>query len=119
MPPPQPAAAHSAPRLQTTAGPDFGDGAFQPQNMVTIHGVNNLQDGLRARVIAFDPAAALYVVKDPDGKIWGVDKSKLRPMQVLDLTTVGDEWADVPEGATLPAGVEVRMCMTTGSRPAC
>ena len=35
MPPP-PAPAANVPRLQTAAGPDFGDGAFQPNDMVRV-----------------------------------------------------------------------------------
>ena len=54
--------ATTAPNLQTAAGENFGDGAFQPQDMVTIHNVSNLDDGLNAKVIAFDPDAQLYVV---------------------------------------------------------
>ena len=37
--------------------------------MVSVHGVSNLEDGLRARVIAYDPKAALYVVKDATGQV--------------------------------------------------
>lgn len=35
MPPP-PAPAANVPRLQTAAGPEFGDGAFQPNDMVRV-----------------------------------------------------------------------------------
>jgi hypothetical protein len=38
-------AAEAAPVLQTAAGPAFGDGSFQPEDFVTIHGVSNLEEG--------------------------------------------------------------------------
>jgi hypothetical protein len=85
-------------------------------SQVTIHGVSNLEEGLRAKVIAFDPAAALYVVKDAAGKVWGLRAEKLRPMKVLELSEVGDEWTHVPVDATLPGGVEVKINLETGIR---
>ncbi len=42
----------ASPTLQITGGPTFGDGTFQPNDTVTIHGVNNLPEGLGAKVIA-------------------------------------------------------------------
>jgi hypothetical protein len=83
---------------------------------VTIHGVSNLEEGLRAKVIAFDAAAQLYVVKDAEGKVWGLRAEKLRPLQVLELNGVGNEWTQVPPEATLPGGVEVKMDLETGAR---
>ena len=64
-----------------------------------MHGVSNLAEALRAKVIAYDPTASLYVVKDAEGKIWGVKSEKLRPQPVLELTS---EWSDVSDGAMLP-----------------
>lgn len=83
---------------------------------MTIHGVSNIEEGTRAKIIAFDPAAALYVVKDGAANIWGLKSAKLRPMQVLDLSNVGSDWTEVPIDATLPGGVEVQMNLATGSR---
>jgi hypothetical protein len=42
----------ASPTLQITGGPMFGDGTFQPSDMVTIHDVSNLPEGLGAKVIA-------------------------------------------------------------------
>jgi hypothetical protein len=84
--------------------------------MVTVHGVRNLQEGLRAKIIAFDPAAGLYVVKGPDGQVWGLNSEKLRPMQIFDLSSLGDDWCEIPEDVTLPGGVEVKMDLATGRR---
>ena len=66
---------------------------------MTLHGVSNIEESMRAKVIAYDPTASLYVVKDAEGKIWGVKSEKLRPQPVLELTS---EWSDVPDGAMLP-----------------
>ena len=73
-----------------------------------MHGVSNLAEALRAKVIAYDPRAALYVVKDAEGKIWGVKSEKLRPLHVLGLSS---EWSDVPEGAMLPVSKCSLLCM--------
>ena len=59
--------------------------------------MSNVEAGLRAKVIAFDPDAAFYVVKDAAGKVLGLRAEKLRPMKVLELSEVGDGWTDVPE----------------------
>ena len=48
------------PTLQTEAGDDFGDGAFEWGDMVTVHGVRNLGEGLSAKVIAYDVDESLY-----------------------------------------------------------
>ena len=103
----------ATPALQTAAGADFGDGAYQPDDMVTIHGVSNLDDGLTARIIGYDPAAALYVVKDAGAKVWGLKAEKLRPLETLALT---NEWQAVPEGVAVPGGVEVKMDLSTGKK---
>jgi hypothetical protein len=103
----------AAPSLQTEAGVGFGDGAFQPDDMCTIHGVNNLEDGLRAKVIAYDVAAMLYVVKDANAQVWGLQAVKLRPQVTLDLSR---EWQEVPEGVAIPGQVEVMMDLTTGKK---
>lgn len=42
----------AAPNLQTAAGPDFGDGAFQPQANVTIHGATNLEVATHVPTVA-------------------------------------------------------------------
>ena len=99
------------PDLQLEAGPSFGDGAFQHGCHVTIHGVNNLEEGLRAKVIGFDPGAKLYVVNDAAGATWGLGAEKLRGLQTLDLIT---EWQEVLEGVTVPGGAEVRFELDTG-----
>ena len=44
--------------------------------------MSNLAEAMRAKVIAYDPTASLYVVKDAEGKIWGVKSEKLRPQPV-------------------------------------
>ena len=85
--------------LQTTGGTEFGDGAFQPGDMVTVHNVTNLPAGLRAKVVAFDVNKALYVVKDGKGDIWGLKREKLRAQQTLSLKNTGN-WTEVPEGVT-------------------
>ena len=103
----------ATPALQTVAGPEFGDGKFQPDDMVTVHGVSNLDDGLTAKIIGYDPAAALYVVKDAGANVWGIKPDKLRPLETLTLT---DEWQAVPEGVDVPGGVEVKMDLSTGKR---
>ena len=95
--------------LQTSGGVDFGDGAFAPDEMVTIHNVSNLEDGLTARIIAFDTDKGLYVVKDAAGSIWGLRSDKLRPLHVLDLDAAGETWQEVPTGVAVPAGVDVKM----------
>jgi hypothetical protein len=41
----------AAPALQTAAGPEFGDGLYQPDDMVTIHAVSNLKEGLAAKIV--------------------------------------------------------------------
>ncbi len=55
-------------------------------------------------------------MKDEEGKVWGLRAEKLRPLEVLDLSGVGNEWTPVPTEATLPGGVEVKMDLETGSR---
>jgi hypothetical protein len=102
--------------LQTAGGPSFGDGLFQPQDHVTIHGVSNLPDGLRAKVFAYDPDAKLYVVKDANASIWGVRSEKLCPIQTLAIEEVGSEWQDVPEGVVVPRGLEIYMNLATGCK---
>ena len=102
--------------LQTAGGPSFGDGLFQPQDHVTIHGVSNLPDGLRAKVFAYDPDAKLYVVKDANASIWGVRSEKLCPIQTLAIEDVGNEWQDVPEGVVVPRGLEIYMNLATGRK---
>ena len=96
------------PVLLTDAGPSFGDGAFQPGDHVTIHGVNNLEEGLRAKVIAWAPADALYVVNDAAGNTWGLRAEKLQPMATLVLDP-GGTWSEVPMGVAVPAGAELRI----------
>ena len=98
------AAAEAPPRLQTAGGPSFGEGSFQPGDMVTIHNVTNLDDGLSAKVIAFDPDKNLYVVKDSMASIWGLRAEKLRPQKVLEMPE-GVEWHDVPDGTVVPKGL--------------
>ena len=113
----QAAGASGAGTLQTEAGPDFGDGSYQPEDHVTIHGVNNLEEGLRAKVIAYDPAKSLYVVKDADAKIWGVGVEKLRAMRMLNLDELStSEWTRVRPGIVLPKGCDIRMDLETGER---
>jgi hypothetical protein len=95
------AACDSAPRQQTAGGPEFGDGTFQPNDMVTIHDVSNLEEGLSAGIIAYDPDKGLYVVKDCRGSIWGLRKEKLRPQRVLELPEGDFDWHDVPDGVVV------------------
>ena len=102
--------------LQTEGGPAFGDGIFQPQDHVTIHGVSSLPEGLRAKVCAYDPDAKLYVVKDANASIWGVRSEKLCPIQTLAIEEVGNEWQDVPEGVVVPRGCEISMNLATGRK---
>jgi hypothetical protein len=102
--------------LQTAGGPSFGDGRFQPQDHVTIHGISNLPDGLRAKVFAYDPDAKLYVVKDAKASIWGVRSEKLCPIQTLAIEEVGNEWQDLPEGIVVPQGLEIYMNLATGRK---
>lgn len=102
-----------APKLQFTAGPDFGDGNFQPDDMVTIHNVSNIADGERAKIFAFDPEKSLYVVKDSNGGIWGLRAEKLKPQQVLDLDLAGETWQEVPDGVVVPAGADIKMDLTS------
>ena len=111
-------AAAQQPKLQTEGGPSFGDGTFQPNDMVTIHNVSNLEDGLRAKIIAYDPAEdkQLYVVKDSAGSIWGLRTEKLKPMKVLELEELGDEWQEVPEGVVVPGGASIKMDLSTGRK---
>ena len=104
--------------LQTAGGPTFGDGAFQPNDNVTIHSVSNLAEGLCAKVIAYDAAACLYVVRDSTGAIWGLRREKLRAQQMLELSSVHDEWTAVPDGVVVPGGVDVRMDLQTGEKHA-
>jgi hypothetical protein len=106
----------SAPNLQTAGGPDFGDGQFQPDDMVTVHSVSNLEEGLTAKIIAFDPDATLYVVKDAAGNIWGLKAQKLRLLQTLKLDEGGNEWQRVTPGVVIPGGVEVKMDLSTGTK---
>ena len=106
----------TTPDLQTTGGADFGDGTFQPNDMVTIHDVSNLEDGLRAKIIAYDPDKSLYVVKDSKGQIWGLRSEKLRAQRTLALDDVGGEWKLVPEGVVVPGGIEVTMDLQTGEK---
>jgi hypothetical protein len=108
------AACDSAPRLQTAGGPEFGDGTFQPNDMVTIHDVSNLEEGLSAGIIAYDPDKGLYVVKDCHGSIWGLRKEKLRPQRVLELPEGDFDWHDVPDGVVVPKGLEISVDMSTG-----
>ncbi len=111
----QPAPAARPPALQVTGGCDFGDGRFQPGDNVTVYGASNLAEGLRARIIAWDPAAALYVVRDAGGQVWGLRSDKLRPLLVQELSTA---WAPVNANAALPRGCEVRLDLATGARMA-
>ena len=110
-------AAMAAPNLQTTAGPTFGDGTYQPNDMVTIHEVSNLEEGLRARVIAYDPDKSLYVVKDSKASIWGLRTEKLRPLQVLQVPD-NDEWIEVADGVVVPKGLEISIDLETGRKRA-
>jgi len=48
--------------------------------MVTIHGDGKLADGLSAKVIGYDKAANLYVVKDANAAIWGLKTERLQPV---------------------------------------
>ena len=105
-----------AQELQLTGGADFGDGTYQPNDMVTIHNVSNLDDGAIAKVIGFDPAKELYVVKDAKAAIWGLATSKLKALQTLDLEHVGNEWQEVPEGVVVPGGAEIKMDLSTGRK---
>lgn len=111
------AAAEAPPRLQTAGGPSFGEGSFQPGDMVTIHNVTNLDDGLSAKVIAFDPDKNLYVVKDSMASIWGLRAEKLRPQKVLEMPE-GVEWHDVPDGTVVPKGLEIQVDLSTGRKRA-
>ena len=52
-------------------------------------------------------------MNDRDGKIWGLPPGKLRPEQMLELT---NDWQTVPEGCTIPGGVEVKLDLATGAR---
>ena len=111
------AAAEAPPRLQTAGGPSFGEGSFQPGDMVTIHNVTNLDDGLSAKVIAFDPDKNLYVVKDSMASIWGLRAEKLRPQKVLEMPE-GVEWHEVPDGTVVPKGLEIQVDLSTGRKRA-
>ena len=68
---------------------------------------------MRAKVIGYDKAANLYVVKDANAAIWGLKTEKLRKVCMMELT---DTWQEVPEGAMVPSGVEVNMDLATGKR---
>ena len=103
----------AAPVLLTEPGASFGDGTFQPGCHVTIHGVNNLEEGLRAKVFAWAPEQQLYVVKDAAGATWGLRAEKMRPLQTLELPP-GGEWCEVPEGVTVPGGAGLRVDLATG-----
>ena len=105
--------ASMPPVLQFEAGPSFGDGAYQPGAHVTIHSMNNLEEGLRAKVIGYDATAKLYIVKDAAGATWGLRAEKLRAMQTMDL---GEGWQEVPEGVTVPGGAQVRFELDTGKK---
>ena len=113
MAPAPTAPAARPPALQVAGGCDFGDGRFQPGDDVKVHGASNLAEGLRARIIAWDPAAALYVVRDADGQVWGLRSEKLQPLPVLEL---GTTWTQVHADAALPRGCEVRLDLATGAR---
>ena len=105
----------AVPELITDAGASFGDGAFQPGEHVTIHGVNNLEEGLRGKIIAWAPADALYVVKDANAGTWGLRGEKLRPMATLELDP-GGAWTEVPLGVAVPGGAELRMDLGAGGK---
>ena len=109
--------AMAAPNLQTTPGISFGDGAYQPNDMVTIHNVSNLEEGLSARIIAYDPDKSLYVVKDSKASVWGLRTEKLRPLQVLQVGE-GPEWVEVPDGVVVPKGLEISIDLDTGRKRA-
>ena len=102
------------PTLQTEAGDDFGDGAFEWGDMVTVHGVRNLGEGLSAKVIAYDVDESLYVIRDGTGAVWGVPVEKLAAMQTVSVDSFGSEWTPVPDGARVPAGLEIKMDLQTG-----
>ena len=110
-----PAPAARPPALQITGGPNFGDGQFQHGADVTVHGVANLAEGLRARVIAWDQAASLYVVRDEGGQVWGLRAEKLQPLAVLELSAA---WTPVNAREAIPRGAEVRLNLETGERMA-
>ena len=110
-----PATSARPPALQITGGPDFGDGQFQHGADVTVHGVANLAEGLRARVIAWDQAASLYVVRDEGGQVWGLRAEKLRPLAVLELSAA---WTPVHAHEAIPRGAEVCLNLETGARMA-
>lgn len=82
--------------------------------MVTIHDVSNLEEGLSAGIIAYDPDKGLYVVKDCRGSIWGLRKEKLRPQRVLELPDGDFDWHEVPDGVVVPKGLEISVDMSTG-----
>lgn len=117
----------TAAALQTVGGDDFGDGSFQPHDLVTIHNVSNLDEGLNAKVIAYDNDKELYVVRAlgnsnscPATKFMCCDLCSalvsVYVLQVKDaganiwglraeklrplrvLEGVGEAWQDVPEG---------------------
>ena len=73
----------AAPVLLTEPGASFGDGTFQPGCHVTIHGVNNLEEGLRAKVFAWAPEQQLYVVKDAAGATWGAQSRSVATRQTM------------------------------------
>ena len=94
----------------------FGDGKFQCNQMITVHGVNNVDDGVRAKIIAYDPHPdkLLYVVRDGSGNVWGLRPEKLRIMTTMDVDSC--EWQEVPEGEQIPAGMEIQMNLATGAK---
>ncbi len=101
------------PALQITGGGDFGDGKYKHGADVTVHGVSNVAEGLRARVIAWDPSASLYVVRDAGGQVWGLRAEKLRPLAVMELS---EDWKTAHAHEAIPLGAEVRLNLQTGAR---
>ena len=61
-----------------------------------------------------NPAKLLYVVRDGAGNVWGLRPEKLRPMETMSVSSEG--WQEVAEGAKIPAGMEVKMDLTTGRK---
>ena len=109
------APAARPPALQIAGGPNFGDGQFQHGADVTVHGVANLAEVLRARVIVWDQGASRYVVRDEGGQVWGLRAKKLRPLTVLELIAA---WTQVNAHEAIPRGAEVRLNLETGERMA-
>eukprot|EP00928_Gymnodinium_smaydae_P050397 TRINITY_DN33960_c0_g1_i1.p1 TRINITY_DN33960_c0_g1~~TRINITY_DN33960_c0_g1_i1.p1 ORF type:complete len:162 (-),score=15.79 TRINITY_DN33960_c0_g1_i1:430-915(-) len=89
--------------------------AFKRGDMVVVSGVTNLPDNSVLKCVAFDSDKDLFVLRDGNGKIWGVTAEKLRPLEEITLT---DEWQVVPPGKSVPAGAEYRLDVKSGQNMA-